>query len=82
MKIGKFVGCATLGALVLSLIPYRFKADEETGTVEIRSLLWGFKKVPGGEGEDRDLCTFAVPASGLDEKEAPEAETPAEDPAE
>ena len=63
MKIGKFIGRAVLGALVLSAIPYQFKKDKETGTLEIRSLLWGLRKTPG---EDKDHYSFAIPASGLD----------------
>ena len=44
MKIGKIICCAALGALALSAIPYQFKNDEETGAVEIRSLLWGWRR--------------------------------------
>ncbi len=66
MKVGKIIGRAALGALVLSAIPYQFKKDEETGTFEVRSLLWGWKKTPRGEGEEKDHYSFAIPASGLD----------------
>ena len=44
MKLGKIIGCAALGALVLAAIPYKFKKDEETGVREIRSLLWAWRK--------------------------------------
>ncbi len=66
MKIGKIICCAALGALALSAIPYQFKNDEETGAVEIRSLLWGWRRTPDGDGEGKDNITFAIPASGLD----------------
>ena len=62
MKIGKIICCAALGALALSAIPYQFKNDEETGAVEIRSLLWGWRRTPNGDGEGKDSITFAIPA--------------------
>ena len=70
MKIGKFIGGAVLGALIVSAIPYQFSKDEETGTVEIRSLLWGMKKIPKGVADDKEHLFFAIPASGLDQEEA------------
>ena len=79
MKIGKFIGGAVLGALIVSAIPYKFSKDEETGTVEIRSLLWGMKKIPKGVADDKEHLFFAIPASGLDQEEA--EETVAEEPA-
>ena len=66
MKIGKIICCAAIGALALSAIPYQFKNDEETGAVEIRSLLWGWRRTPDGDGEGKDSITFAIPVSGLD----------------
>ena len=72
MKIGKFIGGAVLGALIVSAIPYQFSKDEETGTVEIRSLLWGMKKIPKGVADDKEHLFFAIPASGLDQEEAEE----------
>lgn len=78
MKIGKFIGGAVLGALIVSAIPYKFSKDEETGTVEIRSLLWGMRKIPKGVADDKEHLFFAIPASGLDQKEA--EETIAEEP--
>ena len=69
MKIGKTICCVALGALVLSAIPYQFKKDEETGTLDVRSLLWGLKKTPG-----EDHFSFAIPASGLDEDREKEDE--------
>ena len=79
MKIGKFIGGAVLGALIVSAIPYKFSKDEETGTVEIRSLLWGMKKIPKGVADDKEHLFFAIPASGLDQEEA--EETVLEEPA-
>ena len=76
MKAGKIICRVALGALVLSAIPYQFKKDEETGAVEVRSLLWGWKKIPRGEGETKDHYSFAIPASGLDDED--ESEAPAE----
>ena len=81
MKLGKFFGIAALGALVLSAIPYQFNKDEKTGTVRVRSLLWGLKKTPRAEGEDKDHYTFAIPASGVDYEEEKEGAAPAEEPA-
>lgn len=78
MKIGKFIGGAVLGALIVSAIPYKFSKDEETGTIEIRSLLWGMKKIPKGVADDKEHLFFAIPASGLDQEEA--EETVAEEP--
>lgn len=65
MTTGKIIGRIALGALVLSAIPYKFKKDEKTGAAEVRSLLWGWKKTPRGEGE-KARYLFAMPASGLD----------------
>ena len=73
MKLGKLLGKVALGALILSAIPYQLKKDEETGSIEVRSLLWGFKKTPK-EGEEKDQITFAIPASGLDQKDKTEDE--------
>lgn len=83
---GKFIGGFCLGALVASAIPYSVKRDEETGALEIRSLLWALRKTPG---EEKDNIAFAIPPSGLDAAEQPEdadceeelfeeAQTPAE----
>ena len=47
--------------------------------VEIRSLLWGMKKIPKGVADDKEHLFFAIPASGLDQEEA--EETIAEEPA-
>ena len=73
MKAGKIIGKICLGALAVSLIPYRWKVDSEARTMEVRSLLLGVKKLPGA---GKDHYAFAIPASGLDEdlteKEAPE----------
>jgi len=69
MKMSKNLRRAALIALVLSAIPYRFRKDEESGAVEIRSLLWGWKKTPRAEGETQDHYCLAIPASGLDQDE-------------
>ena len=66
MKVGKIIGCVALGALVLSAIPYQFKEDEETGAVEIRSLLWGWRRTPDADGDGKDKISFAIPVSALD----------------
>ena len=81
MKTGKNIGCAVLGALALAVIPFQCKKDEETGTLEVRSLLWGLRKTPG---DGKDHYSFAIPASGLDEADekedaAPSEEAPAEE---
>ena len=67
MKLGKIIGGVILGALAVSAIPYQFKKDEATGALEIRSLLWGLRKTPAGEGETKDRFTFAIPPAGLDD---------------
>ena len=76
MKMSKNLRRAALIALVLSAIPYRFRKDEESGAVEIRSLLWGLRKNPG---EDHDNFSFAIPASGLDEADLAEGTALAEE---
>ncbi len=63
MKSGKIVRRAAVWALALSVIPYQINKDEKSGTLEIRSLLWGLRKIPGGE---KDNFSFAIPPSGLD----------------
>ncbi len=63
MKNGKIFGRIAVGALILSAVPYRIKRDKETGSLEVRSLLWGFKTTPGDE---KNRFTFAIPSSGLD----------------
>ena len=84
MDIKKIIGRAALGALLLSAIPYQFKKIEETGEVEIRSLLWGWKKTPPAEGEDKAHVTFAIPSTGLNSEapKKPEAPEEPEEPAE
>ena len=51
MKHRSFIRGIVLGVLLASVIPYSVKKDKETGTVEVRSLLWGVKKTPRKEGE-------------------------------
>lgn len=82
MKYGKIIGRAILGALAASVIPYQIKKDKQTGTVEVRSLLWGLKKTPHKEGEKKDHYAFAIPASGLDQLDEKESEKPEEEPKE
>jgi len=72
---GKFIGGFCLGALVASAIPYSVKQDEETGALEIRSLLWALRRTPG---EEKDSIAFAIPPSGLDAV-AQREETPEEE---
>ena len=55
--------------MAAGMIPYRFNKDEETGGLEVRSLLWGVRKTPC-EGKDR--WAFAIPPSGLDMEEKAE----------
>ncbi len=79
MKLRKAIGRAALGAFAVSVIPYRVKKDEGTGTLEIRSLLWGVRKTPAKEGEKKDRYEIAIPGSGLDLAAAKEAETAGEE---
>ena len=72
MKIGKVVGGIVVGALLVSMIPYSFQKDEETGAMEIRSLLWALRKTPRKDGEEKDHYTFALPPCALDSAEAEE----------
>ena len=73
-RTGKLMLRAALGALILSAVPYSIRKDEEAGTVEIRSLLWGLKKKRRAEGEEKDHYAFAIPASALDRATFDEAE--------
>ena len=66
MKLGKIIGGVILGALAVAAIPYQFKKDEETGALEVRSLLWAWRKTPAGVGETKDHYAFAIPPAGLD----------------
>lgn len=75
MKIGKIIGGVILGALAVSAIPYQFKKDEETGALEIRSLLWAWRKTPARKGETKDHYAFAIPPSGLDAADGAAEET-------
>lgn len=68
---GKFIGGVIVGALAASAIPYSIRRDEETGALEIRSLLWAYRKTPG---EGKDNIAFAIPPSGLDSMQTPEEE--------
>ena len=70
MKFGKTVRRTAAWALALSVIPYQINKDEKTGILEVRSLLWGLKKIPPKEGEENGRTVFAIPASGLDKEEA------------
>ena len=65
-----FIGGMALGAFLVSLIPYSVQTDEKNGTVEIRSLLWAWRKTPPKEGEEKGSYAFAIPPSGLEYKEA------------
>ena len=66
MKIGTIIGRTAACTLLVSLIPYRIQKDEETGIMEIRSLLWALRKIPRKEGQEKDQYVFALPPSGLD----------------
>lgn len=86
MNAGKHIRRAVLAALALSVLPYIIRRDPQTGTLELRSLLWGLRKTPHGEGENKDHYSFAIPPSELDEDKSsaandagqPSTETPAE----
>ena len=41
MKVGKIIGRVALGALALSVVPYQFKKDEETGSEGARKVIDG-----------------------------------------
>ena len=69
-----FIGGMAFGAFLVSLIPYKVQTDEETGEVEIRSLLWAMRKTPPKEGEETGSYAFAIPPSGLDYKEAKDSQ--------
>lgn len=77
MKIGKLIGGIAAGTLLLAAVPFRIRKDEETGAFELRSILWGLRKIPG---EEKNGYTFAMPASGLDEDPKPETGKPDEAP--
>ena len=51
--------------VIILEVPDAVRRDR-TGAVEIRSLLWGWRRTPDGDGEGKDSITFAIPASGLD----------------
>lgn len=76
MKFGSFIGGLAVGALVASAIPYKIKRDEENGVVEMRSLLWAWRKTPG---EGKDNYAFAIPPSGLEAQAEKEDESAAEE---
>ena len=65
-----FIGGMAFGAFLVSLIPYSVQRNEETGVVEVRSLLWAGRKTPPKEGEEKGSYAFAIPPSGLDYEEA------------
>ena len=69
-----FIAGMALGAFLVSLIPYSVQTDEKTGTVEIRSLLWAWRKTPPKEGEEKSSYAFAIPPSGLDDEEAEDSQ--------
>ncbi len=52
-KLGKI--CTI--ALLAGLSPYCVQKDEETGEIEVKSLLWSLKKTPG---EEEDVFTFEL----------------------
>ena len=66
----KIIAGIAAGFLLVSAIPYSVKKDKDTGVLEIRSLLWAFRKTPAKEGEENDRYAFAMPPSGLDSEEA------------
>ena len=74
MKLKKTIGHMALGALLVSLIPYYVQTDEKTGAMEVRSLLWAWRKTPRNDGKEKFSYDFAMPPSGLNAAEAAEAE--------
>ena len=78
-QMKKTVRRIALLTFLISLIPFRFRKDEETGGMEIRSLLWAWRKTPRREGETKDHYAFSIPPSGLDHLDAREAGAPAEE---
>lgn len=86
MKLKKLIGGACVGALLASAIPFIVKKDQQEGTLEIRSLLWGIRMFPG---KDKNHIAFAIPGSAVTKdfeelqedsaEETPAEETPAEE---
>ncbi len=92
-KLSKTLGLLGGAALLASLVPTRFKRDEESGGFELGGLLWSLKKTPGEETDDYTLELLPFLNSGEDpageepeepageQAEAPaESEAPAEEP--
>ena len=48
----KKLGKAVAFALAAGMIPFRFRKDSETGSFEVRSLLWSVKKTAGKEQDN------------------------------
>ena len=69
-----FIAGMAFGAFLVSVTPYNVQTDEETGVVEIRSLLWALRKTPPKEGEEKGGYAFAIPPSGLDDEEAEDSQ--------
>ena len=65
-----FIGGMAFGAFLVSLIPYSVQTDEETGALELRSLLWAWRRTPPKEGEEKGSYAFAIPPSGLGDEAA------------
>ena len=66
MSVKSFIGGMVVGGLLVSMIPYSVEKDEDTGAIEIRSFLWGCRKTPNEEDEDKYTFAFAIPPSGID----------------
>lgn len=83
-KVVKIIGAAGAVALAASLVPYRFKADKESGEFELGGLLWNLKKT-AGEEEDTytmELLPFVDKEKETEEAPAEAGEAAAEEPVE
>ena len=57
MKKSISIGRICVGALAAALIPYHIGLGRKDGSIELDSLLWSMKKVPG---EKRDNYIFEL----------------------
>lgn len=72
-NLAKLIGTVTLGAFAVSMIPYRFKKDKETGAYEVGALLWSLKKTPGEE-QDTYTVEFLPLLGGKDKPDEADEE--------
>ena len=55
MKISKVLKVLGAVAAVAALTPYKVERDEETGTTNVKALLWGFTYTPDGRKNGRNV---------------------------